>query len=279
MYKIGLFSKMNKVTIKTLRYYDEIGLLKPSHVDEYTGYRYYTSNQIPHLHRILMLKAIGFSINEIFKAMAEDTDADKMIKYLEGKEAEVSKNINEEQIKLSQIQSYLKILKKEVIFLNYNIITKELPEGIVASIRTVIPNYDTFNVLYPEMGQYMKEQNCKCAMPPYCFTMYHDGEYKETNIDVDLLSIQPNPIIETENEPQAPKKEHICCQQGESQKILAIIEEKDSQFSAGLSQLEEQVINWKANIAKKYSLAYRDTIYSPHSCQYGDYWRLSCKFC
>ncbi len=65
MYKIGLFSKMNKVTIKALRYYDEIGLLKPALVDEFTGYRYYTAEQMPRLHRILMLKGIGFSINEI----------------------------------------------------------------------------------------------------------------------------------------------------------------------------------------------------------------------
>lgn len=133
-----------------------------------------------------MLKRIGFSINEIFKAMAEDIDADKMINYLESKKLEISKIINKEQIKLSQIQSYLTLLKQEVTFMSYNIIVKELPEVIVASIRTVIPNYDAFYVLYPEMGNYMEKQNMKCAMPPYCFTMYHDGEYKETDIDVEI---------------------------------------------------------------------------------------------
>lgn len=65
MYRIGLFSKINKVTIKTLRYYDEAGLLKPAFVDQENGYRYYTSEQLPKLHRIIALRQIGFSIDEI----------------------------------------------------------------------------------------------------------------------------------------------------------------------------------------------------------------------
>ena len=67
LYKIGLFSQMNKVTIKALRYYDEIGLLKPAHIEEFTGYRYYTSEQLPILHEILALRQMGFSLNEIAK--------------------------------------------------------------------------------------------------------------------------------------------------------------------------------------------------------------------
>lgn len=70
--------------------------------------------------------------------------------------------------------------------MSYNIIIKELPEVIVASMRAVIPNYDAFNTIYPEMGNYMIKENVKCATPPYCFTLYHDGEYKETDIDVDI---------------------------------------------------------------------------------------------
>jgi DNA-binding transcriptional MerR regulator len=65
MYRIGLFSKINKVTIKTLRYYDEVGLLKPAHVDMENGYRYYTSEQLPELHKLISLRQMGFSIDEI----------------------------------------------------------------------------------------------------------------------------------------------------------------------------------------------------------------------
>lgn len=163
MFKIGIFSKMNKVPVKTLRYYDEIGLLKPCYVDESTGYRYYAANQMPRLHRILVLRRIGFSINEIITAIEQDTNSAMMINFLEGKQAEISKNIKDEQAKLIQIESYLKMFKQEVKYMNYNIIVKELPEVIVASMRTIIPNYDSFNFIYPQMGKEMEKQKVKCA--------------------------------------------------------------------------------------------------------------------
>lgn len=53
-------------------------------------------------------------------------------------------------------------------------------------MRTIIPNYDAFNIIYPEIGKYMEKQNAKCAIPPYCFTIYHDGEHRETDIDVEI---------------------------------------------------------------------------------------------
>ena len=61
MIRIGDFSKLSRVPIKTLRYYDEMGLLKPLHVDDFTGYRYYEYEQMTHLYRILALKDLGFS--------------------------------------------------------------------------------------------------------------------------------------------------------------------------------------------------------------------------
>lgn len=70
--------------------------------------------------------------------------------------------------------------------MSYNVVLKELPEVIVASMRRVIPNYDAFYSIYPEMGEYMEAQKVKCATPDYCFTVYHDGEYKEADIDVEI---------------------------------------------------------------------------------------------
>jgi DNA-binding transcriptional MerR regulator len=62
MFKIGEFSKFSQVTVKTLRYYDQIGLLKPAEVDRFTGYRYYSVDQLPRLNRILALKDLGLSL-------------------------------------------------------------------------------------------------------------------------------------------------------------------------------------------------------------------------
>src|SRR5574339_582645 len=65
MIRIGDFSKLSRVSVKTLRYYDETGLLKPVHVDPFTGYRLYEYSQLSTLHRILALKDLGFSLEEI----------------------------------------------------------------------------------------------------------------------------------------------------------------------------------------------------------------------
>ena len=71
MLKIGDFSRLSFVSIKTLRYYDEFGLLAPVRVDESTGYRYYTADQAPRLNRILALKDLGLSLEEIKRLLDE----------------------------------------------------------------------------------------------------------------------------------------------------------------------------------------------------------------
>ena len=65
MYKIGEFSKLTGCSIKTLRYYDEIGLLNPSRIDNFTNYRYYDEKDLEVLKKIIYLKSLGFTLEEI----------------------------------------------------------------------------------------------------------------------------------------------------------------------------------------------------------------------
>jgi DNA-binding transcriptional MerR regulator len=76
MLKIGDFSALSQVSIKTLRYYDERGLLSPAHIDSATGYRYYSAAQISQLHRILAFKDLGFSLDQIAKCLEEQVTAE-----------------------------------------------------------------------------------------------------------------------------------------------------------------------------------------------------------
>lgn len=179
LYKIGLFSQMNKITIKTLRYYDEIGLLKPAHIDEFTGYRYYTADQLPILHEILALRQMGLSLDEISQVKEGISIESVLVK----KKAEILKKISEQTMKLSQVEYYLHNRNEN---LNYNIVLKELPEVIVASMRTVIEDYGSLFNIMPPMGMEMERLECICSVPEYCFNIYHDGEYKEKDIDVEI---------------------------------------------------------------------------------------------
>lgn len=62
MFKIGDFAKMTQVSVKALRYYDDIGLFRPAHIDTFTEYRYYSADQLPRLNRIIALKDLGLSL-------------------------------------------------------------------------------------------------------------------------------------------------------------------------------------------------------------------------
>ncbi len=179
LYKIGMFSKMNHVTIKALRHYDEIGLLKPIYIDELNGYRYYSSKQLPVIHQILALREAGFTLDEI-KAVQNGMSEKEL---LEKKKIEIMKRIAEETMRLSKVESYL---TRDLINQGYHIVIKELPEVKVASIRIVMPSYDSLFNIVPPMGAEMERLGCVCAEPEYCFNIYHDGEYKETDVDVEV---------------------------------------------------------------------------------------------
>lgn len=97
MYRIGEFSSITGLSVKTLRYYDEIGLLKPSTIDKYTNYRYYDEKEIQEFKRIEYLKKIGFTLEEIknnLKSISIET-LDKKLKELELKKDYIIYQINE----------------------------------------------------------------------------------------------------------------------------------------------------------------------------------------
>ncbi len=183
MYSIGMFSKMNKVTTKTLRHYDELGLLKPAQVDQMTGYRYYTSEQILELYKILSLKQMGLSLGDIKESLRNPGAIDLFLRI---KEKEVEEEIRQEKNKLKQIQSYLAFMRGEGERM-YTPVIKTLPSCIIASMRQVVGGYEDFFHLLPNvMAKEMERVGCECAVPEYCFNIYHDGEYKDKDIDVEM---------------------------------------------------------------------------------------------
>ncbi len=96
MFKIGEFSKLTQVTIRMLRYYDETGLLKPAKIDPWTGYRMYSSDQIPILNRIIYLRDSGFQVSEIVEILNRNDD-EFLIQQLRQKYHDVEKSIRAEE--------------------------------------------------------------------------------------------------------------------------------------------------------------------------------------
>lgn len=183
MYRIGEFSKMTKTTIKTLRYYDSVGLLKPEYVDDFTGYRFYTTNQLVELHKIQSFRQIGLSIDEI-KAILMGNSFQYI---LEKRKKEIKAEIDYGTEQLSRIE-FILCGKQEEIFMNYQAIIKELPECIVYSKKMTVPNYDAYFNVIPQIGKKVMDKypDLKCTVPEYCFICYLDGEYKERDINIEF---------------------------------------------------------------------------------------------
>ena len=97
MLRIGEFSKLTGVPIRTLRYYDEIDLFKPAEIDLFTDYRYYNENQIKDLDLINKLKSVGFTLEEIKTNWNKFTNEimENKKKELEGKVSDINENIKE----------------------------------------------------------------------------------------------------------------------------------------------------------------------------------------
>ena len=90
MFKIGEFSKLTQVSTRMLRYYDEMGLLKPAKIDSLTGYRMYSAEQISTLNRIIYLRDSGFNVAEI--ALSLDYSNNDIIEQLDKKSVEIIRN-------------------------------------------------------------------------------------------------------------------------------------------------------------------------------------------
>lgn len=183
MYRIGQFSKMSKTTIKALRYYDEIDLLKPEKIDNFTGYRFYTTYQLLKLHKIQAFRQIGLSIDEIKLIFLGANTEDILLK----RKAEIIIELQNGQEQLSRIEFILSGKETER-FMNYQATIKELPECIVYSKTLLVPNYDAYFEVIPEIGKTLMEKypDLKCIVPEYCFIVYLDGEYKEQDINVEF---------------------------------------------------------------------------------------------
>lgn len=179
LYKIGMFANMNHVTIKTLRYYDEQKLLVPVYVDEENGYRYYAAGQMAQLHRIIALKNMGFSIDDIRKIM----DGAEEKSFLLEKKQEILKELAVLTDKLAQVESYL---ARESMDLSAPVLIKEIPQSIVCTMKHRIKSYDALFELMPQMGAQMEMLDCKCAQPAYCFTHYLEPGYKDEDILVEI---------------------------------------------------------------------------------------------
>lgn len=140
-----------------LRHYDEIGLLKPAEINDRTGYRMYSSEQIPLLNKIRYLRSSGFQLGEIAEILKCGDDF--LIQRLNEKYEQIEVEIREEKKKLDRITLAKEQLQNQNSDLHYNISVKSVPACTVLSLRRIIPDYYEEAALWEELDRYVRQNN------------------------------------------------------------------------------------------------------------------------
>jgi DNA-binding transcriptional MerR regulator len=187
MFRIGEFSKIAQVPGSVLRYYDQIGLLTPAHIDDWTGYRYYSAKQLPHLHRILALKELGLTLDQIARLLDEEVSTSEIRGMLALKRAQVAQAVHEELARLRHIEARLHQIDAPNLGA-FDIVLKQVPAQCYLSLREVLPGTDAALGIMRELIQVLPTQIGTAALGPFT-TVVHSETLESERLDIELGAI------------------------------------------------------------------------------------------
>ncbi len=190
MLKIGEFAHLGGVSIRLLRYYDEIGLLKPSQIDKYTSYRSYALDQLPRLNRILALKDLGLSLEQIAQLLDEQLPPDYIRGMLRLKQAELQQRVQEEQARLRRVEERLSQIEQEGKMPKYDVVIKRVEPQLVAGIREPVASFPEVGRLIGEVSEYV----ARYGSTGYDAAIWHDIERPDGTVDAEGLAFIDKPI-------------------------------------------------------------------------------------
>jgi DNA-binding transcriptional MerR regulator len=142
MFRIGEFSQIARVSGRLLRYYDSIGLLRPVRADPQTGYRYYSASQLSQLNRILALKELGLSLDQIGRMLDEKISPDEIRGMLMLRKAELERSLDEEAARLRHVESRLRQIDEQGALKDYDVVVKSAPAQPFLALRATFPGLD-----------------------------------------------------------------------------------------------------------------------------------------
>lgn len=190
MLKISDFAQLSRVSSKALRLYDRMNLLKPAQVDPSTGYRYYSATQLPRLNRILVLKALGFSLEQISQMLDRNLTWEHIQGMLEMKQVELKERIEQDRLRLVHIEHRLYEIKQEKAMSSYDVMLKPVPTQWVAATLAVIPNYEEcapiFDRLFGQVYGYLYQQGITPSEAG--IAIYHDTKLRDRDIPVEAAA-------------------------------------------------------------------------------------------
>ncbi|MGC4042178.1 MAG: GyrI-like domain-containing protein [Armatimonas sp.] len=253
MIKIGDFARLGQVTVPTLRFYAEVGLLKPVSVDETSGYRYYSLSQLPRLNRIIALKDLGFTLQQIEQVLKSDLTTDRLRGMLTLKQAEVEQLLATEQNRLSRIEARLRQIEQEDRMSEFDVAVKTVPAMLIAACKTTIPTNDQASEY---LGRAFDEVFCQInthgARPVGpCGAIWHQGsEVLENEVAEVIVPIDH----------KFPETERVQVYEVPTQPVAAVVHQGGYD---NLPLMHKALLQWMEANGYEAAGSYREIYHSP----------------
>jgi DNA-binding transcriptional MerR regulator len=189
MFTVGEFATLARVSKRLLRYYDEIGLLKPAHIDAATGYRYYNAEQMARLNRILVLKELGLSLEQIHRLLNDQVSTEEMQGMLLLKKAEIEQTLRAELQRIQKIEARLGAIRSTESNAPFDVVIKEVPAQSALSLTATFESFD---------AAVMMQSRIRAALPErsgygLCFIICQDDDVAERDMTLEMGCLLESP--------------------------------------------------------------------------------------
>jgi DNA-binding transcriptional MerR regulator len=182
MFTIGEFARHGRVSVRMLRHYDAAGLLRPARVDPASGYRFYAAGQLARLNRIIALKDLGFSLDQVRAMLDEQVSAEQLRGMLRLRQAELQSQLATDAARLAQVEARLQIIEREGTMPADDVQVKRIPPVRVAELTATAASLEPASItpviqpLYAELGRRLGRAGVIPAGPAIaCYEDAPDG--------------------------------------------------------------------------------------------------------
>ena len=193
MYTSGEFARMAQVSQRQLRHWDDFGLLRPQKVDAQTGWRYYSVSQLTALNRIVALKELGLSLDQIRRFIEDDVSLDEMQGMLLLRKAEIEQQVLAELSRVRTIESRLKQIRESGQHVR-DVVVKHIPEQMYLGMRSIVPDWESTLKVWEDVTPLLPE-------PPN--DVYGDflGILHADGVTTDYFDMEVGRILRTSSHP------------------------------------------------------------------------------
>jgi DNA-binding transcriptional MerR regulator len=185
MFRIGDFSRIARVSARLLRFYEEIGLFTPAHADPQTGYRYYTVAQLAPLNRILVLRDLGFNLDQIRDIVNSNVGTVELRNMLLLRRNDVERTVAAESLRLRHIETRIAQLESEGELSAEHVWVRAEPARRVLSLRRTVPSFTAARGLVIELRNHARQFLPK-GRTPTLIAIAHSPHFEQDEIDVEF---------------------------------------------------------------------------------------------